>query len=142
MAIKKKSVIVAVSGGFDPIHAGHIEYLKNAKELGDKLIVILNNDDFLTRRKGFVFMPFQERVRVLSALRYVDEVMVSVDEDETVCKSLELLKPNIFAKGPHWTESEIPEAKVCKDLGIKIISGLGERVQSSAEKFLKNYKPN
>src|SRR3989344_6678312 len=134
----KKFLIVAASGGFDPIHAGHIEYLKAAKQLGDKLVVILNSDDFLIRRKGFVFMPFEERVKVISALNYVDEVMVSIDDDQTVCRSLTLLKPDIFAKGPDWEAEEVPEAPLCKQIGIKIIDNVGGKVQSSAEKFLKN----
>jgi cytidyltransferase-like protein len=135
----KKQKVVAVSGGFDPLHAGHIEYLKSARELGDKLVVILNSDDFLKRKKGFVFMPFDERVKVISALSYVDEVMVSVDDDSTVCKSLGLLKPDVFAKGPHWDAEDIPEFILCKELGIKIVDAVGEMVDSSAEKFLRNY---
>lgn len=138
---KKRPKVVAVSGGFDPLHAGHVEYLKAAKQLGDKLVVIINSDDFLMRRKGFVFMPFEERVKVISALRYVDEVMVSIDDDHTVSKSLQVLKPHIFAKGTSWEADEIPEYPLCKELGIEVIDNVGEKVQSSAEKFIKNYNP-
>jgi len=132
-----ENLIVAASGGFDPLHAGHIEYLEKAKLLGDKLIVIVNSDDFLMRKKGYVFMPFKDRVKIISSLRFVDEVMVSIDDDQTVCKSLELLRPNIFAKGPDWEIANIPEKKLCDDLGIKIIENIGERVFSSESKFLQ-----
>ena len=123
--------LVAASGGFDPLHAGHIEYLEKAKALGDKLVVIINNDDFLMKKKGYVFMPFNDRVRIISSLRFVDEVMVSIDDDQTVSKSLKLLKPNIFAKGPHWTEEEMPEKQACKKLGIKIVENVGKKVFTS-----------
>jgi len=127
--------VVAASGGFDPLHSGHIEYLEKAKELGDKLVVIINNDDFLLRKKGYIFMPFNERVKIISSLRFVDEVMVSIDEDQTVCKSLQLLKPDIFAKGPDWTEETIPEKELCKSLGIKVVENVGEKIYSS--KFIQ-----
>jgi len=135
-----KKTIVAVSGGFDPLHAGHIEYLEKAKDLGDKLVVIINNDDFLINKKGYVFMPFNERVRIISSLRFVDEVMVSIDQDSTVCKSLEMLKPDIFAKGPDWKEETIPEKELCKKLGIKVIEGVGEKIYSQ-NRFIQRGLP-
>ena len=128
-----KKIIVAASGGFDPLHAGHVEYLEKAKKLGDKLIVILNKDHFLKKKKGYAFMPFDERCKIIAALKYVDEIVPCIDEDNTVCKTLEMLKPDIFAKGGDRTADEIPEAKICRELGIKIIDGLGEKIQSSSE---------
>jgi len=130
---KKVRRVVAASGYFDPVHFGHIEYLQKAKELGDKLIVIVNNDKQAHLKKGFEFMPFKERMEIVKALRFVDEVFPSIDEDKTVCKSLEKLKPHIFAKGGDRFSHEIPEAEVCNRLGIKIIHGLGDKVQSSSE---------
>ncbi len=126
-------MIVAASGGFDPLHVGHIEYLEKAKKLGDKLVVILNQDMFLMRKKGHVFMPFAERKRILEALKCVDEVVPCIDDDQSVCKTLELLKPAIFAKGGDRNATNIPERAVCARLGIKIVDGLGEKVQSSSE---------
>ncbi len=127
-----KETIVAVSGYFDPIHIGHIEYLKLSKKLGDKLIVILNNDFQAELKKGKSFMPLEERQAILKAIRYVDDVFISIDKDKSVCKSLESLRPDIFAKGGDRFSYEIPEAETCKKLGIKIVHGLGEKIQSSS----------
>ncbi len=128
----KSETIVAASGYFDPIHIGHIEYLKKAKELGDKLIVIVNNDKQTIMKKGKEFMPFNERVEIIKSLKFVDMVFGSIDEDQSVCKSLEAIKPHIFAKGGDRFSHEIPEAKICKELGIEIIDGLGNKIQSSS----------
>ena len=126
-------VVVVTSGYFDPLHVGHIECIHLAKQLGDKLVVLLNNDKQVVLKKGKVFMPLEERKKILEALRDVDEVFVSVDEDESVCKSLEAIRPDIFAKGGDRFNSEIPEAKVCEELGIKVVDGLGEKIQSSSD---------
>lgn len=131
--------IVAVSGYFDPVHVGHIEYLKLAKQLGDELIVILNNDKQARLKKGESFMPLKERKAILEAIRYVDRVFVSIDEDLSVCKSLEALKPNIFAKGGDRFSYEIPEADICRKLNIKIVDCLGKKIQSSSD-LIKNTK--
>ena len=132
-------IIVVVSGYFDPIHKGHIEYLKLAKELGDKLIVVLNNDKQAELKKGKFFMPLEDKKMILEAIKFVDEVFVSIDEDRSVCKSLEAIKPNIFANGGDRKEEEIPEAKVCRELGIEIVDGLGKKIQSSSE-LIKKYE--
>ena len=128
----KKQKIVVASGYFDPLHVGHIEYLEMAKNLGDKLIVIINNDEQAKLKKGSHFMSDQERAKIIKSLKPVDEVFISIDKDSTVCKSLEFLKPDIFAKGGDRFSSEIPEAKVRRELNIKIIDGLGEKIQSSS----------
>ena len=133
-------IIVAVSGGFDPIHIGHIRYFKAAKKLGDKLVVILNSDKFLKRKKGFVFMPFKERKEVIEAIKGVDEVMECIDKDQSVCKTLTELKPDIFAKGGDRIASNILEKTVCERLGIKMVFRVGGgKVQSSSE-LLKKYE--
>lgn len=133
----KKQIIVAASGYFNPIHIGHIEYLEKAKALGDRLIVIVNNSEQAILKNGFEFMPFKERMEIVRALRYVDEVFPSIDVDKTVCKSLEIVKPNIFAKGGDRFAGEIPEAKVCQQLGIKIIDGLGAKIRASSDLIKK-----
>lgn len=130
--------VVAVSGYFDPIHVGHIEYLKLAKQLGDKLVVIVNNDKQAILKKGYSFMNERERMQIVSALSVVDEVILCIDNDLTVCKTLAKIKPAIFAKGGDRYADEIPEAKVCKENGIKIIDGLGKKIQSSSELLRKN----
>jgi cytidyltransferase-like protein len=124
--------IIAASGYFDPIHIGHIEYLQKAKALGEKLIVIVNNDRQAVLKKGYEFMPFKERLEIVKALKFVDEVFPSIDEDKTVCKSLAAIKPNIFAKGGDRTAGEIPEGAICRELGIEIIDGLGAKIQASS----------
>jgi cytidyltransferase-like protein len=129
--------IVAVSGYFDPLHVGHIEYLKLARELGDKLIVILNNDEQCILKKGGAFMPQEQRKTILEAIKYVDEVFMSIDKDKTVCKSLQAVHPDIFAKGGDRYSYEIPEADVCRKLGIKIVDRLGKKIQSSSELIKK-----
>jgi cytidyltransferase-like protein len=118
---------------FDPLHFGHVEYLQQAAKLGDKLIVIVNDDDFLMRKKGYVFMPMMERMGIVAALRCVDEVVQCIDKDQTVCETLRMLKPKIFAKGGDRNAGEIPEAAVCRELGIQIVDGLGAKIQSSSE---------
>lgn len=126
-----KSVVVA-SGYFDPIHVGHIEYLELAKTMGDKLVVIVNNDWQAALKKGKSFMKETDRLKIVSSLKCVDEVFLSIDKDKTVCKSLEAINPNIFAKGGDRFSDEIPESKICEKLNIDIIDGLGEKIRSSS----------
>ena len=134
--LEPKGLKVAVSGYFDPIHIGHIRHFKEAKKLAGengKLIVILNNDKQALLKKGFYFMPQEERKEILESIRYVDEVFISIDEDRTVCKSLEAVKPDIFAKGGDRTNKNTPEQEVCKRLGIKVVFGVGGgKIQSSS----------
>lgn len=138
MKNETSKITVAVSGYFDPLHVGHIEYLEKAKKLGDRLIVILNNNNQTNLKKGFFFMSQEERAKIIKTLKPVDEVFISVDEDDTVRKSLELLKPDIFAKGGDRYSHEIPENGVCKNNNIKIVDGLGEKIQSSSELLRKH----
>jgi len=124
--MKKKPITVAVSGAFDPIHVGHIAYIREAAKLGDRLIVILNSDNFLLRKKGFVFRPFEDRKEILESIKGVDEVIASMDDDQTVCKTLELVKPDIFAKGGYRTgPGNIPEADTCRAIGCKLVTNVG-----------------
>jgi cytidyltransferase-like protein len=133
--MKERTVTVAVSGAFDPIHVGHVRYLREAAKLGDKLIVILNSDEFLLRKKGFVFMPFNERKEILTSIKGVDEVIASVDDDQTVTRTLEIIKPDIFAKGGDRTGPEnIPETETCRRIGCKLITNVGGgKVHSNTE---------
>ncbi len=136
---KKKSKVVAVSGGFDPLHIGHIRYLKEAQKLGDSLVVILNNDHWLRAKKGFVFMPEKERAELVRAVAGVDKVILTShklhDSDRSVSRELRKLKPAVFANGGDRTSmAETPEAEVCKKHGIQMVFGVGRggKVQSSS----------
>jgi len=128
----KNKIRVAVSGYFDPIHVGHLEYLKMAKELGDSLVVIVNNNHQCELKKGKPFMDQNDRLEIVKALRFVDEVFLSIDKDRTVCKSLEAVKPDIFANGGDRATSEVPETPICKKYNIKMVDGLGDKIRSSS----------
>ena len=125
--------VVAISGYFDPIHVGHLEYINMAKKLGDKLVVIVNNNYQCELKKGKPFMDEKDRVTIVSNLKNVDEVFLSIDKDKTVCTSLEKIKPDIFANGGDRKNYEIPESVICKKYDIKIIDGLGEKIRSSSD---------
>lgn len=128
----RKKIVVA-SGYFNPLHIGHIEYLEKSKELGDILVVIVNNDKQTRLKKGQVLISANDRVRVVRALECVDLVIESVDEDRTVCKTLQALHPDIFTNGGDQFNTCIPEAEICEKLGIKMIDGLGAKVESSSD---------
>ncbi len=124
---------VCISGYFDPLHVGHIEYINKAKKLGDYLVVIVNNNLQCKLKKGKFFMDENDRVEIVKNLKSVDEVFLSIDDDKTVCQSLKKLKPSIFANGGDRKNYEIPESKVCDMYGIEIIDGLGEKIRSSSD---------
>ena len=131
---------VAVSGGFDPLHIGHVRMFAEAQEKFGPVYVILNSDEFLLNKKGKVFMPFEERKELLESLRYVYKVIPCIDEDETVCRTLRMIMPDVFANGGDRTDENIPEWKVCKDLQIETVFGIGgEKIQSSSD-LCKNYE--
>ena len=104
-----------------------------AKNLGDKLIVIINSDYQAGLKKGTSFMPEDDRLEIVGALRCVDEVFLSIDKDKSVCKSLEYLKPDIFANGGDRSLDEIPETVVMKKYNIEMVDGLGMKIRSSSE---------
>ena len=128
-----KNKRIAVSGGFDPVHIGHIRMFREAAKLGT-LYVILNSDDFLLKKKGKVFMPFAERKEILENIDGVYEVVECIDEDMTVCDTLRLLKPDVFANGGDRIGSNTPEKEVCDAIGIQMLYNIGgEKVQSSSD---------
>ena len=124
---------IAISVYFDPIHVGHIEYINNAKKLGDWLVVIVNNNNQCALKKGKYFMDEKDRVLIVKNIKAVDEVFLSIDEDKTVCKSLKKVNPDVFANGGDRKNYEIPESKVCKENNIQIIDGLGDKIRSSSD---------
>ena len=125
---------VCVSGYFDPIHIGHIEYFKKAKAIGDKLVVIVNNDEQAYIKKGGSFMPTDERIQIINELKCVDKVVKSIDLDRTVRATLSSIepKPSYFCNGGDQNNNSIPEAEICSNLGIELRDGLGDKVQSSS----------
>ena len=124
--------LVAISGYFDPLHVGHLEYIKLSKKLGDRLVVIVNNDFQSKLKKGKSFMNESDRLEIIKSIIWVDDAIISVDKDGSVCKSIELVKPDIFANGGDRKNKEIPESKICNKLGIKIIDGIGKKIRSSS----------
>ncbi len=131
---KKKLVVVAVSGYFNPLHVGHLEMIERARKLGDKLVAIVNND-YQVKLKGSVpFMSQIDRVKIIGSLRAVDEVFLSIDKDKTVCRSLAKVKPNIFANGgDRKSLGDVPEFPICQKLNIKMVDGLGKKIRASSQ---------
>lgn len=130
--MKKTPVVVAVSGYFNPLHTGHLDLIVKAKQFGDKLIVIVNNDHQVKLKGSYPFMKETDRMAIMKSLQNVDDVFLSIDEDLTVCKSLITLKPHIFANGGDRDDTNIPEYDTCKKHGIEIVYGLGNKIDSSS----------
>jgi cytidyltransferase-like protein len=135
----KKSKAVIVSGYFNPLHKGHIELFHNAKSKGDVLFVIINNDHQRELKGSKEFMLEKERVLIVNELSVIDHVILSVDKDRTVCKSLEKISNDFgsrydlyFANGGDQNNDSIPEVSLCNQLGIGLIERLGDKIQSSS----------
>ena len=133
--------LAIVSGGFDPVHVGHLELFERAKSIADDLFVIVNDDAFLERKKGKPFMPLNERLKIIESLKPVTMVVESSDEDYTVCSTLEWIralyknkyKHMMFCNGGDRTnKKDTPEHVKCQELGIESVYGLGEKIQSSS----------
>lgn len=134
---RKEPVVVTVSGGFDPLHIGHVRLFEEAKKLGDKLVIILNNDNWLMKKKGHVFMPEKERKEIIKALACVDKVVLTSHprnpKDISVCAELRKIKPHIFANGGDRKKENIPEVATCEEIGCKMIFNVGgKKIQSSS----------
>lgn len=141
--MKKKAIIV--SGYFNPLHKGHLEYFNNAKALCDELFVIVNNDHQRELKGSKPFQNEQERLFIVSNIKAVNKAILSTDKDRTVCESIRLLANEYgadynlaFANGGDQNNDTIPEIPICKELGVALIDGLGQKIQSSSW-LLKKY---
>jgi D-beta-D-heptose 7-phosphate kinase/D-beta-D-heptose 1-phosphate adenosyltransferase len=123
---------VVVSGGFAPLHSGHVRYINHAAAYG-QVIVVLNSDQWLQKHKGFVFQTFFERMEVVFSINRVASVVAAEDDDGTICSNLEKLQPDIYCVGAtHEDAASTAEVELCEKLGIKVIFGVGgPRVQST-----------
>ncbi len=139
----KKAVIV--SGYFNPLHKGHLDLFEKAKEIGDILIVIVNNDKQREMKGSKFFMDQEERIRIIRALSIVDMAWVSIDEDSTQNATLKVMVDKFygsmklaFANGGDQNNDTIPEADICRQFDIELIDGLGDKIQSSSWLLKKN----
>ena len=135
--MKKKAIIV--SGYFNPIHKGHLEYFNNAKDLADELFVIVNSDLQRALKDSKEFQKEDERLCIVQNIKAVDTAIISIDEDRTVCATITHLHEHFskthdlsFANGGDQDNNSIPEAPICKELGVQLIDGLGDKIQSSS----------
>jgi len=123
---------IAVSGGFDPLHVGHLRMMQEAAQHG-LLTVIINSDEWLLRKKGYVFMPWEERAELIESYNFVNQVVKAQDEDRTVVKSLDELRPDIFANGGDRGNINTPEARFCRENNIEMMFAMGGgKIQSSS----------
>jgi len=140
---EKDPVVVMVSGGFDPLHIGHLGMFKEARKLGDKLLVVVNCNAWLKRKKGKAFMFQEDRAEIIKELKCVDDVYVLESDADDVCEAIEKFRPDIFANGgDRKNEADIPEAKLCKSLGIEMVFNVGPGKIRSSSDLLEAYTNN
>ena len=135
----KKQKAIIVSGYFNPIHKGHLEYFNNAKDLADKLFVIVNNDHQRELKGSKEFQDEKERMIIVSNIKAVDKAILSIDTDRTVCATIKMIAEQFgaefelgFANGGDQNNDTIPERSVCEEMNVALIDGLGDKIQSSS----------
>ena len=127
-----QSKVICVSGGFDPVHIGHLRMIQEAAQYGH-VVVVVNSDEWLMRKKGYIFMPFAERCEILEGFASTGETTFVDDTDNTVCEALRRIKPDYFANGGDRKTDNTPEMEVCKELGIDLLWNIGGgKIQSSS----------
>ena len=125
---------VCVSGYFTVLHKGHIKLFEEAKKLGDKLIVIVNNNNQQINKKGRLIHSSEDIKYIIENLSMVDEVVISIDKDGSQCETLKMIKPDIFANGGDKNQGNVPETPVCKEFNIKMVDNVGgEKINSSSD---------
>jgi D-beta-D-heptose 7-phosphate kinase/D-beta-D-heptose 1-phosphate adenosyltransferase len=125
---------VMVSGGFDPIHIGHVRMIQAAAREFGEVIVAVNSDDWLLRKKGYVFMSWEERAEIVRAIEGVTKVVAFDDADNTACDAIRQCKPTFFANGGDRTTENTPEQEACEELGVEMVWGVGGgKIQSSSD---------
>lgn len=143
--LKNKGLVI-VSGYFNPLHIGHLDYLREAKKLGNRLLVIINNDEQVKEKGSVPFMNQNDRMKIIMALQFVDTAMMSVDKDKTVYQTLKLVPlyhkadRMIFANGGDRKEGDVPEKAICDELGIEMAYGVGGEKKESSSSLIKNAK--
>ena len=133
----REKPLIAVSGGFDPVHIGHIRMINDASHYGD-VLVIINSDDWLQRKKGYVFMPWKERAEIMGNIKGVTIVSAVDDKDGTVCEALSRHKPDIFANGGDRKKENTPEMDLCEELGIQMMWAIGGNDKPQSSSWLVN----
>lgn len=136
-----EGTLILTSGGYDPIHPGHISCIVDSKHHGDVLVVVVNGDWFLKHKKGAPFMNLETRCEVVSAIRGVDYVVAfEIEDDTTVCQALEAIRPEVFTKGGDRCSSEtIPEWETCVANNIEVHTGVGDSKVHSSSNILEDW---
>ena len=134
---RMRSKTIMVSGGFDPVHIGHVRMIREAAQWGT-VIVVINSDEWLKRKKGYVFMPYDQRAEIIGNIKGVSVVTNVDDSDNTVCQALRQHRPNAFANGGDRKKDNTPEMKVCDELGIQMLWGIGGKDKPQSSSWLVN----
>ncbi len=131
--MSEKRKLIAISGGFDPVHVGHVQMIEEAAQLGD-VMVIVNSDEWLLLKKGYKFMPWSEKAYIMGQFKGVVKVVFVDDSDGSVCEALRTHRPDAFANGGDRKTNNTPEMDVCEELGIELLWNIGgEKIQSSSD---------
>lgn len=130
---------VAITLSFDLLHGGHIDHLEKAHQLGDKVIIIVDPDEFLIAKKGYALQSLASRLRIamflLNNIDWIEDIVVSIDKNGTCAETLKMIKPDILAKGGDRTPDNMPQNEIdaCQEIGCKIVYGIGDKLNSSSE---------
>lgn len=131
---------IMLSGGFDPIHVGHVRMILDAATHGE-VIIAANSDDWLMRKKGYIFMPWEERAEILASIRGVKSVVTVDDADNSVCEAISRVRPDLFGNGGDRKSDNTPEVDLCNKLGIGLVWNVGgDKIQSSSDLVARSKK--